>query len=348
MNNRLKAWLLGLFVAFLLPLSLFSQNFNAADSTGLPGDHFSLEGALELFKQAASPEDFEKLLNTESNYVNNLDLNEDGQIDYIRVVDHMDGDVHAIVLQASINAQESQDIAVIEIEKQGPESAILQIVGDEDIYGEQRIVEPYEEEAEGNGRGPFEEMTFYRVVVNVYSWRGVRFVYRPSYKVWVSPFRWAFYPKWWKPWRPHPWRHYHTRHVHYKRAYHVVPTHRVVEAHKVYVPRRKTSTIVRTRTTTRVAVKGNRGNVKAAKTTRTTTVRGRNGHVKASKTTTTAGVRDKNGRVVGSKTTTRAGVKMKKGAATRKTTSANVARNGKRGKAVGKKKTTAVKRKKKR
>ena len=51
------------------------------DSTGLPGDHFSLQGALEMFKQSSSIEEFEKLINTESKNVNNLDLNADGEID---------------------------------------------------------------------------------------------------------------------------------------------------------------------------------------------------------------------------------------------------------------------------
>jgi hypothetical protein len=44
-------------------------------STGMPGDHFSLQGALEMFKQASSPEDFEKLINTADKNINNLDLN---------------------------------------------------------------------------------------------------------------------------------------------------------------------------------------------------------------------------------------------------------------------------------
>src|SRR5687768_12228626 len=112
------------------------------DSTGLPGDNFSLEGALEMFKKAGSPADFEKLINTEGNNVNNLDLNEDGDIDYIKVIDNMDRDVHAFVLQVAVSETESQDIAVIELEKTGDETAILQIVGDEDIYGEQTIAEP--------------------------------------------------------------------------------------------------------------------------------------------------------------------------------------------------------------
>ena len=72
----------------LLSLSLSAQNAGPqTDSTGYPGDGFSLEAAVELFKKAQSPEEFEKLLNTEENTVNNLDLNQDGEIDYIRVID---------------------------------------------------------------------------------------------------------------------------------------------------------------------------------------------------------------------------------------------------------------------
>ena len=49
------------------------------------GDNFSLEGALSLFKKANSLQEFEKMLNKENNNVNNLDLNNDGDIDYILV-----------------------------------------------------------------------------------------------------------------------------------------------------------------------------------------------------------------------------------------------------------------------
>jgi hypothetical protein len=37
----------------------------------VPGDHFSLEGALELFKKSESPEKFEALLNSPDSKVNN-------------------------------------------------------------------------------------------------------------------------------------------------------------------------------------------------------------------------------------------------------------------------------------
>src|SRR5688572_17479774 len=90
-----------LLVSFLF-ISLIpgqAQNISGQDSTGLPGDHFSLQGALDLFKKSTSVEDFEKQLNTESNHVNNLDLNGDKKIDYIRVIDKTKGDAHALILQ---------------------------------------------------------------------------------------------------------------------------------------------------------------------------------------------------------------------------------------------------------
>ena len=290
LNNRFmkKTILLSsLLFLFCLSFTTISNANTVRDSTGFPGDHFSLEGALELFKKAQSPEDFEKLLNKENNEVNNLDLNEDGQTDYIRVVDTEEEDVHAIILQVPVNAQESQDVAVIEIEKQGAKNAILQIIGDKDVYGEEIIAEPYEIEAKqgGNG-GPDAELTLYRVVVNVWSWPGVRYVYRPGYRPWVSPWRWARYPNWYKPWKPRSLRWYSGRRVGWRGHAHVVRTHRVVRAHRIYTPRRTSSRIVHTRTTTRVTARKTK-NGKAVVTKKTKTrkaVKGKKGKVKNKKT----------------------------------------------------------------
>jgi hypothetical protein len=275
-------------MAWTAPLS--AQTEETADSTGLPGDHFSLEGALELFKKDQSPEDFEKLLNTSGSDVNNLDLNEDGEVDYIRVVDNMDGDVHALVLQVPLSETESQDIAVIEIEKDGDEKAILQIVGDEDIYGEEIIVEPYDEDAKAEGKGgPSADYSYVRIVVNVWHWPGVRFMYAPGYRIYVSPWRWRAYPVWWKPWRPLAWHRWHVRVAPFRaHRYHVVNTHRVVRAHNVYRPHRAHSKVVHSRTTT--VVKGRKGNT-VKRTTTKTTVKGRNGNKTVRKTKTVRGKR---------------------------------------------------------
>ncbi len=296
----MKIKILSLLAAVFFISSLNAQNANMDEGTGLPGDNFSLEGALELFKKAASPEDFEKMLNAENNDVNNLDLNEDGETDYIHVIDNMDGDAHAIVLQVAVSESESQDIAVIEIEKQGADQAILQIIGDEDVYGEQLIVEPFEEDAKATGKGgPSADFEMVRVVVNVWGWPSIRYIYAPAYVAWVSPWRWSAYPGWWRPWHPRPRNVFYVNARPYRAHYQVVTTHRVVRAHKVYVPRRTSSKVVHTRTT--VVKKGPRGNA-AVGTQKTTTVKGRNGNVKAQRKTTT--VRGKKGNVKAQRSTT--------------------------------------------
>lgn len=264
------------------------------DSTGFPGDNFSLEGALELFKNSQNMEEFEKALNSEDNNVNNLDLNQDGQVDYIRVVDNMENELHAIVLQVYVNENEIQDVAVIELEKTGPEEAMLQIIGDEDIYGKQVIVEPFEEELNRNGKGG-PNADFERVIVNVWLWPCVRFVYAPGYVAWVSPWRWAYYPVWWRPWRPRPF-HVFVVHTHpWRRHYHVVHVHRVTRAHRVYAPRRTYSTSVQTRTVSIRKTRSVQGKAGVTKTTTKTTVKTPRGKVSKKTTTTKAGVKTNSG-----------------------------------------------------
>ncbi len=307
MKTHILPVLLWMGSLLFLTMPLRAQDSEPVDSTGLPGDNFSLEGAIELFKKAGSLEEFEKLLNTEDNYVNNLDLNEDGEIDYIRVVDNMDGDVHAIVLQVPVSEDESQDIAVIELEKQGDESAVLQIVGNEDIFGEQVIAEPYEDETAPEpkrGHGPSVDLKPERIIVNVWLWPSVRFVYRPGYVVWVSPWRWRHYPVYWRPWRPHPWGWYHVRVAPYRRHVHVVTTHRVVRAHSVYAPRRTSSKVVHTRTTTVVSTRKN-GTVVGQRSTTTTTKNRRNGNTTTTRSTTTkVGRKGRDGNAGGASRTT--------------------------------------------
>lgn len=294
------------------------------DSTGLPGDNFSLEGALDLFKNSKDLEDFEKKLNIEDSGINNLDLNEDGETDYIRVVDNMEDEAHAIVLQAVISKDEAQDVAVIEIEKTGKEEAILQIVGDEDLYGPDVYAEPFDEDGNGRKGGPAFDEDVVRVVVNVWLWTPVRFIYAPLYRPWVSPWYWGYYPGWWRPWHPAPWSIYHRRVVVYRPHYHIVSTHRVVHAHRVYTPHRTSSVTVKrnitvnrsrqvgnttvTRSTT-VGTKRSSDGTKAAGVKRTTTVKNKSGdQTTVKKRTNAAGVKKEGNTVTTGRKSTKTGV----------------------------------------
>ncbi len=225
-------------IVFLFILMLGWMTVKGQQQWEVPGDNFSLEGALELFKKSASPEEFERKLNDPDARVNNLDLNGDGYIDYIRVNDIYEGNVHAFVMQAVISERQSQDIAVITLEKLANGRAILQITGDADIYGVETIIEPTTEVRTYAG------VNTSRVVVNVWSWPLVRYIYGPYYRVWVSPWAWSYRPYWWRPWRPVVYYDYYTFWRPYSRYYSVCYTHRVFYAHRIYRPYRTTSVIV--------------------------------------------------------------------------------------------------------
>lgn len=225
-----------------------SDDTAGPDSTGLGGDHFNLAAALELFKNSKSPEDFEKKLNSKETNVNNLDLNGDNKIDYIRVVDNMKGNAHAIVLQVPISEKESQDVAVIEIEKKGDKQAEIQIVGNELLYGDSNIVEPKSENSEQKASmvpGIFTQGV--SVEVNVWPWPMVGYLYEPDYVVWASPWRWAVYPEWWSPWPPYPWGWYRSRMAHYNNGYGRGKFYRMPMAEQLYFPGRRNSMFVMNR-----------------------------------------------------------------------------------------------------
>lgn len=212
----------------------------------VPGDQFSLEGALELFKKSASPEEFERLLNSPNEKVNNLDLNGDGDIDYIRVIDRNEGNVHAFILSAVISESESQDIAVIELEKLANGKAVLQITGDADIYGIETIIEPTQEVRINAGTSTAQ------TVVNVWAWPSVQYVYGPYYAGWISPWRWNYRPIWWSPWRPIAYVDYYPYWTSYRPYYSICHTHRIVYAQNIYRPHRNTSLIVYNRHHTQI------------------------------------------------------------------------------------------------
>ena len=246
--------------------SVFAQS--KPDSLGLPGDNFDLPGALETFKKSDNLEAFEKAINSSDNEINNLDLNGDGEVDYIKVVDNKEGEAHTIVLQTAVTKGEIQDVAVIEIEKTKEGNAHIQIVGDEELYGKDYIIEPKEEKTVSaekiksdtetddvykskNDQGNFNNSSGSdynnnsNVVVNVWAWPSVQYIYGPAYVVYVSPWYWGYYPGWWTPWYPVYWRNHYWRAHHYHHHYHHCNYYRSPNVHKGYYGRRMTAETVR-------------------------------------------------------------------------------------------------------
>lgn len=269
--KTLKIWTILVFVTLC---QILSAQDGKDRLEGMAGENFSLEAALDAFKSAASPEDFEKMLNMEDNDINNLDLNEDGNVDYVMVRDDQDGDTHALVIYTAVNEQETQDIAVIGIQKTGDASAELQIIGNDDLYGEDFAVEPYDEKETGGKGGPSVYTDARRIVVNVWGWPTVRFIYAPIYRPWVSPWRWAVYPTYYRPWRVRPVTVFRPLGVRHRAYYRPAPV-RVHKAVHVYKPHRRSSTAVKTRTTKTTVKTNGRGGKKVTRTTTTRTRRGK-------------------------------------------------------------------------
>jgi hypothetical protein len=221
-----------------------------ADSTGLPGDHFSLEAALAMFKESTSPEDFEKRINNANNGVNNLDLNQDGRVDFLRVKTEGQGDDRALIIAAVLGKDDRQDIAVIEVARQGKESALVQIVGDPNLYGDNRVVEPFEDRGDmEEEKGPSASvMHAADVWINVWYWPCVSWFYGPAYIAYISPWYWDFYPGWWSPWPPYTVVVFYGYHAPYHHHYHHVRNHRTNHIHQtLYMPRREQSNQVKVR-----------------------------------------------------------------------------------------------------
>ena len=144
---------------------------NSADiSEGL-----DLKIVAKLFAQAKDLEEFESLLNNPDSAFCNLDLNGDGEIDYIRVVEVGEGKKRLVVLQAILAKDIYQDVASIYIEKDEADKVTVQIVGDEYIYGTNYIIEP---------------VYIYQPVI--YDW-----FWGPYWYAYTSPWYWGYYPSWW-------------------------------------------------------------------------------------------------------------------------------------------------------
>jgi hypothetical protein len=194
---------------------------------GLPGDNLNLYAVMKLFQESETLEGFERSLNDENTRINNLDLNGDGLVDYITVTDHIDGNVHTIVLQDALNQNEKQDVAVFTVQRFSNNSVQIQLIGDEALYGKNYIIEPiYADNGDEtpnpgyNGGTTIVRTTTYEIA----DWPLIRFIYLPNYICWHSSWYWGYYPSFWHPWRPFFWDFYYGYHYNwfpeYYRHYH--------------------------------------------------------------------------------------------------------------------------------
>ena len=197
------------FLSFLIiamsfsGLTAFSQTSDTGE-LGLPGDNLDLYAVLDLFQKSKTIEDFEKSLNDEKKKINNLDLNDDKKIDFIKVETKKDGDDFTFILRDPISKTETQDVAVIMVSKDKNKKISLQIIGDKDLYGKDYIVEPAPKGSGGvtanpayTGADPVTvNVPASTTTVVVEQAPIVQYVYSPAYVPYYPPYYYGYYPPW--------------------------------------------------------------------------------------------------------------------------------------------------------
>jgi uncharacterized membrane protein YgcG len=180
----------------------FAQTDESKGELGLPGDNFDLYAVLDVFQKSKTIEDFEKSINDEKTKINNLDLNDDKKVDFIKVETKKKGEDFTFILRDPISKTETQDVAVIFVSKDKNKKVTLQIVGDKELYGKDYIVEP----TPGGNKGVTANPGYTGsnpVTVNVPASTTtviveqapiVQYVYSPAYVPYYPPYYYGYYP----------------------------------------------------------------------------------------------------------------------------------------------------------
>lgn len=147
--------------------------------------YLDLQAVAAAFAESRNVQEFEMLLNSSRYMINNLDLNGDGFIDYLRVIENRKGQYHTFLIQACIAPSLFQDVATLIAERRA-HALYVEVIGDPYIYGYNYIVRP----------------TF---VTRPPLWDVFG---RASYVTWHSPYHHGHWPQHYHPSKPIYLSHY--------------------------------------------------------------------------------------------------------------------------------------------
>jgi len=182
-------------------------------------DNLDLRAVASIFGESANLQDFERRLNDPKYQISNLDLNDDDQVDYLRVIESVEKRTHVIIIQSVLDRDIYQDIATIDVERDNNNKVVVQVVGNSYLYGANYIYEPV-----------------YNVTPVIYSSFWVT-NYRPYYSSWT----WNVYPTYYYAWRPYPVYRYRNNInvcINVNNHYNYVNTRRSYRAPALYESRR--------------------------------------------------------------------------------------------------------------
>ena len=200
--------------------SLFAQEKTTVTAKNSDiSDNLDLRAVATVFGDAKDLEDFERRLNDPKTQISNLDLNNDNYVDYLRVIETVEGNIHLVVVQAVLEKDVFQDVATIEVERDSNNRVQVQVVGDVYMYGTNYIYEP---------------IYVHTPVIYTTFWARN---YRPYYSSWY----WGYYPSYYSYWSPFPifrYRNHINVHINFGHSYHYVSHRRCASVYNNYYGRR--------------------------------------------------------------------------------------------------------------
>jgi hypothetical protein len=217
MKTRLFTSVIG---SLLLAIPTLAQDKTTvtANSSDI-SDNLDLKAVASIFGDASNLDDFERRLNDPKSQISNLDLNNDNQVDYLRVVESIEGRTHIVVIQAVLEKDVYQDVATVEIEKDNNNKVQIQVVGDVYMYGNNYIYEPI--------------YVHTPVIYNTF--------WVTHYRPYCSSWYWNYYPSYYSYWSPYPIFRYRNNisiHINFGHSYNYVSYRRCHTAYNSYYGRR--------------------------------------------------------------------------------------------------------------
>src|SRR4051812_40763402 len=107
----MKTKILTLAVLMVLSISsVFAQDRTTVTATNSDiSDNLDLRAVASIFGDSKNLDDFERRLNDPQAQISNLDLNGDNRVDYLRVIETVEGNTHLIVIQSVLGMDTFQD-----------------------------------------------------------------------------------------------------------------------------------------------------------------------------------------------------------------------------------------------
>jgi hypothetical protein len=144
----------------------------------------------ELVKKTPDAETVEKELN-KPNSINNLDLDEDGKADYIKVTEYGKDNVRGLSFTDDLKGGETQEIATVEIQK-NQNNADMRVVGNNTIYADPGYAS-------------------YHSSFGLTDLLIMSYLFSPRHVFWASPWHYGYYPGYYHPYGVVPYHMYSSR-----------------------------------------------------------------------------------------------------------------------------------------